>query len=154
MAGSEVPKGRSKETHELHNKGEAVFISFDIETAGEHVGIVQISAKVFRLDLVRNKNIQGKYKGQINSARDTATNIRRDPEYFNTFVKPESDLEWCSKAMRMHKTHPHHPSIVSADNITTGWCQFVSWVERKVHHDETAILVAWNGKSCDLKCLW
>ena len=78
-----VPKGRSKDTHELHNKGEAVFISFDIETAGEQVGIVQISAEVFRLDLVRNKNKQGKHKGEINSAADTATNIRRDPEVFN-----------------------------------------------------------------------
>ena len=56
MAGSAVPKGRSKETHELHNKGDVVFISFDIETAGEQVGIVQISAEVFRLNLVRNKN--------------------------------------------------------------------------------------------------
>jgi hypothetical protein len=85
VAGSAVPKGRcsAKETHELHNKGETVFISFDIETAGEQVGIVQISAEVFRLDLVQNKNTQGKYKGQINSARDTATSIRRDPELNN-----------------------------------------------------------------------
>ena len=29
-AGSAVPEGQSKETHELHNKGEAVFISFDM----------------------------------------------------------------------------------------------------------------------------
>ena len=32
VAGSEVPQGRSKETHKLHNKGETVFISFDTET--------------------------------------------------------------------------------------------------------------------------
>ena len=37
-----LPKGRSKETHNLHNNGKNVFISFDIETAGKHVGIVQI----------------------------------------------------------------------------------------------------------------
>ena len=70
-----LPKGRSKETHGLHNNGEAVFISFDIKTAGEHVGIVQISAEVFHLDLIRNRNTWGKYKEQINNARDTATNI-------------------------------------------------------------------------------
>ena len=148
-----MPKGRSKETHELHNKGEVVFISFDVETAGEQVGIVQISAEVFRLNLVRNKNTQGKYKGEINSARDTATNIRRDPEVFNKYVQPKSNIEWCREAMKVHKLYPQHPSIVSADDIETVWRQFVGWVERLVGHDETAILVAWNGESCDLKWL-
>ena len=71
VAGSAVPEGQSKETHELHNKGEAFFVSFDIETAGEQVGFIQISAEVFRLNLVRNKDTQGKYKGQVNSVRDT-----------------------------------------------------------------------------------
>ena len=50
--GGDVPKGRSKLVHDLLNRSDAVFISFDLETAGEDVGIVQVSAEVFRLDLV------------------------------------------------------------------------------------------------------
>ena len=56
MTGSTVPKERSKKIHGLHNKGESVFISFDIEMASKQVGIDQISAELFQLNLVRNKN--------------------------------------------------------------------------------------------------
>ena len=58
--GNSVPKGRSKEAHELYNSGDFVFISFDVETGGEDVGVIQISAEIFRLDLVRNKKTTGK----------------------------------------------------------------------------------------------
>ena len=146
-----MPEGQSKETHELHNKGEAVFISFDIETAGEQVGIIQISVEVFRINLVRNKNTQGKYKGQVKSARNTATNIRRNPELFNEYVNPESDIEWCPQAMSKNHLSLQHPSIVGADGIITVWQKFIRWAERKIGHDKAAVLVAWNGESCDLK---
>ena len=109
---------------------------------------------MFRLNLVRNNNTQGKYKGQINNARDTATNIRRDPELFNEYVNPESDLEWCPQAMQKNKIYQQHASIVDADGIETVWRRFVGWVERKIDEDEMAILVVWNGESCNLKWLW
>ena len=152
--GNSVPKGRSKEAHELYNSGDFVFISFDVETGGEDVGVIQISAEIFRLDLVRNKKTTGKYKGQINEAGDTASNIRREPEVFDEYVKPTSDAEWNEKAMETHHLHPEHPSIVSASDVTIVWRQFVDWVERKVGVDETAILVAWHGESCDMKWIW
>ena len=154
MAGNAVPKRQSKETHELHKRGEIVFVSFDIETAGEQVGIIQISAEVFRLDLVQNKNTQGKYKEQINSARDTAMNIHRDPELFNKCINPKSDIEWCPQAMEKNHLYPQHPSIADAYGIAAVWHKFVGCAERKIGHDKTAVLVAWNGKSCDLKWLW
>ena len=125
MAASAVP---SKETHELHNKGEIVFISFDIETTGEQVEIIQVSAEAFRLDLVRNKNTQDKYKGQINSSRDAKSNIRCDPELFNEYVNPESDIEWCPQAMEKNHLYPQHPSIAGADGIATVWRKLIGWV--------------------------
>ena len=149
--GGDVPSGRSKGTHHLHNRNEAVFISFDIETAGEQVGIVQISAEIFCLDLVRNKNLTGKNKGKVNHAADSAENIRCDPEVFDEYVRPESEHEWCRESMALHKLHPCHPSILQANNMCTVWNNFVSWVQRKISVDETGILVAWNRESCDLK---
>ena len=128
VAGSAVPEGRSKETHELHNKGEAFFVSFDIETAGEQVGFIQISAEVFRLNLVRNKDTQGKYKGQVNSVRDTLTIICCDPELFNKYVNPESDIEWCPKAMDKNHLSRQHPLIGGADGIATVWRKLIGWV--------------------------
>ena len=85
---------------------------------------------MFRLNLARNKNTQGKYKGQINSARDTATNIRCDTELFNEYMNPESNLEWFPQAMQKNKLYPQHASIVGADGIKTVWRRFVGWVER------------------------
>ena len=40
-----IPKGRSI-THNIFDNQNAVFLSFDIETAGEIAGIVQISAEI------------------------------------------------------------------------------------------------------------
>ena len=146
--GDSGPKGHSKEAHELYNSGDFVFVSFNLETGGEDVGVVQISAEIFRLDLIRNKKTTGKYKGQINEAGDTASNIRRDPEVFDEYVKPDSEAEWSTKAMEKNHLHPDNPSVVNASNVTTVWQRFVDRVEQKVGVDETAILVARHGESC------
>jgi hypothetical protein len=42
---STIPKGRSI-AHNTFDNHQAVFLSFDIETAGEKAGIVQISAEI------------------------------------------------------------------------------------------------------------
>ena len=115
---------------------------------------MQVSAEVFRLELVRNIKTHGKYKGQVDAAGDTATNISRDPDVFNKYVKPDNDLEWDQKAMDTHKLTPNHPSILNASNIETVWNNFVRWVDSKVGYDETAILVAWHGAASDMKWVW
>ena len=149
-----MPSGRSKEAHGIFVRNEAVFISLDVETAGEEVGVVQLSAEISRLGLVRHINKKGKQKGKENVGAGTATNIRRDPEVFNAYVKPSGDEEWCSRAISIHGLTPNHPSIVGASNIATVWEEFVTWVERKIDVDETAILVAYHGETCDLKWIW
>ena len=85
--------------------------------------------------------------------RDTETNIRCDPELFSKYVSPKSDINWC-QATQKNMLYPQHPLIMCADGIVTSWRQFAGWDERKIDEDETAILVAWNGESCDLKWLW
>jgi hypothetical protein len=45
-----IPKGRSI-AHNIFNNPNAVFLSFDIETAGEIAGIVQISAEIVRFEI-------------------------------------------------------------------------------------------------------
>ena len=112
-----VSKGQSKEAHELYNSGDFVFMSFDLETGGEDVGVVQISAEMFRLDLIWNKKTKSKYKGEVNEAGDTASNIRRDPEVFDKHVKPTSGAQLSKKAMKTHRLDPDHPSIVNARSL-------------------------------------
>ena len=102
-----VPSGRSKEAHGIFVRNEAVFISLDVETAWEEVGVVQLSAEISRLELVRHINKKGKQKGKENVGADTATNIRRDPEVFNAYVKPSGDEEWCSRAISIHGLTPN-----------------------------------------------
>jgi hypothetical protein len=45
-----IPKGRSI-AHNIFNNQNAVFLSFDIETAGEIAGIVQIPAEIVRFKI-------------------------------------------------------------------------------------------------------
>ena len=48
--GDDVPKGRSI-AHSIYNNKNAYFISFDIETRGEYVEIVQLSAQLCMIKL-------------------------------------------------------------------------------------------------------
>jgi hypothetical protein len=45
-----IPKGRST-AHNIFDNQNTVFLSFDIETAGEIAGIVQISAEIVRFKI-------------------------------------------------------------------------------------------------------
>ena len=68
-----VPSVRSKEAHDLLNRNEAVFISLDLETAREEVGVVQLSAEISRLDLVQHQNEKG------GACRGSVRRDRRQP---------------------------------------------------------------------------
>ena len=113
----EVPairKGRSIADSKFA-RGEAVLLSLDIETAGEYVGVVQLSAEISRLDITEKEG---------SNTKDEAGNVRREGETFNQYVNPETDLEWDQPCMDVHGLHPQHPSIVAADNIATVWDEF------------------------------
>ena len=57
-----VPTGRS-EAHDLFQARKTVFLSLDIETGGEWIGIVQLSAEIFRADVVPTGQSTGKDVG-------------------------------------------------------------------------------------------
>ena len=77
----------------MFNRSDAVFNSFNLETASKDVGFVQVSAEVFHLGLVRSINMTGKYKGEVDTVGDIVTNICCGSKMFNQYVKPESDAE-------------------------------------------------------------
>ena len=81
--GDDIPKGRSLAHHHLR-AGKLVFVSFDLETGGEFCGILQLSAEISRIELLPKTNA----KGIVSSTGDTASNIRRKVETFNSFVNP------------------------------------------------------------------
>ena len=60
-----IPKGRSI-AHNIFDNQSAVFLSFDIETAGEIAGIVQISAEIVRFKInLENKKVGSDHAGDI-----------------------------------------------------------------------------------------
>jgi hypothetical protein len=60
-----IPKGRSI-THNIFDNQRAIFLSFDIETAGEIAGIVQISAEIVRLKIdSAKKKVGSDHAGDI-----------------------------------------------------------------------------------------
>ena len=97
--------------------------------------MVQLSAEISRLELVRNIKTKGKHKGKVEVGGDTATNIQRDPDVFNEFVKPAGDQEWSAAVIAVHGLTPTHPSIVGASDIATVWENFERWVDAKVNDD-------------------
>jgi len=60
-----TPKDRSI-THNIFDNQRAIFLSFDIETAGEIAGIVQISAEIVRLKIdLAKKKVGSDHAGDI-----------------------------------------------------------------------------------------
>ena len=76
------------------SSGKCVFISFDMETGGDHCGILQLSAECFILDTDINKS------GGVKLSK-----------VFNSYVKPPEDATWSLHDTKIHGLHKHHPSI-------------------------------------------
>ncbi len=132
--------------HTIFNNQQSVFLSFDIETAGEIAGIVQISAEIVRFKINSAKKTVGS---------DYADNIERVADTFNSYVKPEVLLEyWDQTSISIHGILPDDERIKNAGNMGTVWPEFQRWFWSIVSPSETVVLVAWNGEACDLKWLW
>ena len=122
-----------------------VYVSFDIETGGEYCGILQISAEMVRVEL----SLVTTKKGP-SPTLDYVSTICRETQTFNRFVKPGEGAIWNENVTSIHGLHSNHPSIVGADDMDTVWEQFVSWYEGHMQINEVAILVTYNGETCDL----
>lgn len=119
-----------------------MFMSLDIEHAGEYVGVVQLSAELFCLELVPKGN---------GAKGDIATNVRRFPLTFNKYVKPKCNMEWDSMPVHTHGLTASNQHISSVNSIGTVWSHLCLWLGDNIAPDESVILVEWNGDSCDLK---
>jgi hypothetical protein len=107
-----IPKGRSI-THNIFDNQRAIFLSFDIETAGEIAGIVQISAEIVRLKIDSAKKKVG---------FDHAGNILREEDTFNRYVNPKVCSEyWDQHSISVHGILPlpDDERIINAGNMRT-----------------------------------
>ena len=144
-----IPKGRSI-AHPLFRDNKVAFLSFDIETGGEHCGILQLSAEIVRFELAPTTTS----KGVVSTTNDTAVNVRRGPTTFNSYVNPGEGAIYAEHASSVHGLNASHPSIREADEIFAVWHRFCEWIRTNVPLDESIVLVAYNGATCDLKWLW
>ena len=143
-----ITKSRSI-AHDHFEGNKLVFVSFDMETGGEFCGILQISAELVRIEVVPKITSKGPSPNM-----DTAKVIKREGSVFNEFVRAEEGAIFNSHATAIHGLTAEHENIVNAAKIETVWDQFRRWFYAHLRDDEVAVLVAWNGETCDLKWLW
>ena len=107
--GDNVPKGRSIAHHLFHNQ-QAVFMSFEIKTAGEIAGIVQISAEIVCLKM----NADGRMK----VGSDHADDVERIGDMFNSYMNPEVHQEyWDQRSISVHGILPDDNRIMNANCV-------------------------------------
>ena len=149
-----ISKTRSL-AHHLFVANKVVFVSFDIETGGEYCGILQMSAEIVRLEVTPKLLEKGKNKGKPSNSKDYPVNVRRESTTFNKYVKPHEGAIWDIRASAIHGlSRSTDEKIVQADEMDIVWDQFVQWFVSNLERDEVAVLVAYNGETCDLKWLW
>ena len=71
---------------------------------------------------------------------------------FNKYVRPPDGAVWNSHAC-VHGLSASSESIKSADTLVKVWTKFVKFIE-KYTSEKMGIIVAWGGKSCDIKWMW
>jgi hypothetical protein len=143
--GDDVPKGRSI-AHSIYNNKIAYFISFDIETGGKYVGIVQLSAQLCIIKLIADGSSTCKEKAKF---------ITIAPNVFDSYVNPnKAPGLWDERAIAVHGIAPNQRRITEADDMRIVWHNFTERISRNVPRGKLAILVEWNGAACDMKWLW
>jgi hypothetical protein len=109
-------------------------MSFDIETAGEIAGIVQISAEIVCFKLISAKKMVGS---------DPADDIEHVADTFNSSVNPEVWPEyWDQKSISIHGILPEDRRIKNAGNMRTVWPKFQRWFLSNVSPAEMVVLIA------------
>ena len=86
--------------------------------------------------------------------KDKATDIRRDTNTFNAYVKPPEGAIFSEACTKIHGLTENSPSIQNASDIDVVWSQFVNWINTNTAWDEEIIIVVYNGEKCDMKWLW
>ena len=117
-----IPSGSNEYAHHFIDQGEAIFLSLDVETGGEYCGILQLSAEICRMTIKPDGS---------SKMKDKATDVRRDSNTFNEYVKPPEGAIFAEACTRIHGLSEDTPCIKNASDIDVVWSQFVSWVDAK-----------------------
>ena len=135
---AEAAKEKRKQQMERWYKAIAdkivVYIHVDVETGGEEVGIIQLSAV----------------------AHDSSTNIKIGRD-FNEYIKPPPRItsdKWNHVAVETTGLHWNHPKIKSADLLDIVWPKWVKWCKDKVPEGKFGCRIVWNGKACDARWIF
>ncbi len=130
-----TPKGKSIVHHHIQ-QNKLSFLSFDIETGGEFCGIVQMSGQVFRF-------VDGGDRVQSEQS-----------DIFNKYVRPPDGAIWDTNATQVHGLTASSDEIKNANGFTTVWQEFCEFIRARVSSDESCVLVAYNGETCDMKWIY
>ena len=135
-AESDKTERKKKMTHysDQIKAGNVIFIHLDLETGGERVGIIQLSA----------------------IAHDSGTN-QQVGATFNEYVQPSARAkadDWNPYAMEITGLGPNDSRIKSAAPMETVWPKWRAWCHELVPVGKVGCLVAWNGKGSDCKWLF
>ena len=133
-----IPKGKGL-AHHYFMANKVKVCSFDLETAGEFAGVVQMSAK-----LSSPKFVNGKCVG-----------FNHLPHAVNKYVQPPEGVYWNTAACAAsHNLTPNSPQIRSANDFAFVWAEFCLWINENVPSNETCILTAYCGETCDMRWIW
>jgi hypothetical protein len=103
---------------------------------------VQISAEMFHL--VHDPSAQ----------KNTHPTLIRLETTFNEYVNPGASAIWDPACSQIHGLTAGSPEIQATDGIGMVWRCFCDWVNKHFADNDTGILVAYNGETCDLAWQW
>ena len=80
--------------------------------------------------------------------------ILQEEDQFNRYINLEVRPEyWDQHSISVYGILPDSERIINAGNMRTVWPEFQCWFFSLVSPAEMVVLVAWNGKTCNLKWL-
>ncbi len=97
------PTGKSI-AHKHFSAGEAVFLSFDVETGGNHCGIVQLFCQIFCII-------------PCTSLPDPPKIVTTKDNIYNKYIKPPQGAIWSQQALKIHGISPSVNCIQSTKAI-------------------------------------
>jgi hypothetical protein len=127
-----------------------------LKTGGEKYGIAQISGELRRIKCtITNDDSMGFWT--YGKKKEYRWEIQKGDTMFNHYVNPGEHAFWneqmCSRDV--HGLHAHDPRILSTENIDSRvWSLFNTSIDENLQDYENAILVAYNGETCDLRWIW
>ena len=75
-------------------------------------------------------------------------------EAFNEYFRPSNNAAWNPRCREATGLHAEHPFILNADPNNIVWGRFIAFLDKFIGMKERAILVAWNGASCNLEWIF